>query len=154
MPPRRKQPTPTEADSESDGDMSLDLDYKPSASIPQAMEGIHKWKSKRSGIQKSIEKDFTDKLAALKIKIEAHYRDETQKASDHNQQQLERLIAALGKRLACEEKINQCIDSLRDDSAHLAMLVDAIYAGRKEAATQSAKVAKAATSNNPNTHKG
>lgn len=43
--------------------------------------------------------------------------------------------------MACEEKISKCIDSLRDDSAHLAMLVDAIYAGRKEAATQSAKAA-------------
>lgn len=64
-------------------------------------------------------------------------------------QQLERLMAALEKRMACEEQISQRIDSLREDCAHLAMLFDAIYTGRKEAASQSAK----ATSSELNTLK-
>lgn len=49
--------------------------------------------------------------------------------------------------MACEEKIKKCIDSLQDDSAHLAMLVDAIYAGRREAAAQSTRVSKPAKPN-------
>lgn len=43
--------------------------------------------------------------------------------------------------MACEENISKKIDSLRDDTAHLAMLLDAVYAGRKEAATQAARSA-------------
>ncbi|XXG94110.1 hypothetical protein Hte_000362 [Hypoxylon texense] len=141
MAPRHKEPTPTEASSGSDVELNFDSSYKPSSTIPQAMESIDSWKTKRSDIQKSIDKDYTDKLTDLKNKIKAHYQDEAQKISDHSNRQLEQLIAALEKRMACEEKINKCIDSLRDDGAHLAMLVDAIYAGRKEAATQAAKAA-------------
>ncbi|KAI1394219.1 uncharacterized protein F4822DRAFT_424695 [Hypoxylon trugodes] len=139
MAPHRKAPSPTESDSGSEVDLSIDLQYKPSSSIPQAMENIDKWKSKRSEIQKGIEKDYVDKLTVLKNKIKAYYQNEAQKTSDHSQQRVERLIAALEKRIACEEKISKRIDSLRDDCAHIAMLVDAIYTGRKEAATQSAK---------------
>ncbi|OTA69315.1 hypothetical protein K449DRAFT_396655 [Hypoxylon sp. EC38] len=139
MPPRRKEPSPTEADSGSEVDLRLDYQYTPSASIPQAMESIDKWKSKRSEIQKSIEKDFIDRLSAIRNEMKACFEDESQKMSDHNKEQLRRLVAALKKRLECEQKISERIDSLRDDCAHIAMLVDAVYAGRKEAATQSAK---------------
>ncbi|KAI1774118.1 hypothetical protein F4818DRAFT_442867 [Hypoxylon cercidicola] len=138
MASRLKEPSPTEAGSDSDVDLSFEF-HKPSISIPQAMESIDKWKSMRSNIQKSIDKDFVDKLASLQSRIKAHYQDEARNNSDHVKQQLERLTAALEKRMACEEKISKCIDSLGDDGAHLAMLVDAIYAGRKEAATQTAK---------------
>ncbi|OTA81108.1 hypothetical protein M434DRAFT_401495 [Hypoxylon sp. CO27-5] len=139
MPPRRKEPSPTEADSGSEVDLRLDYQYTPSASIPQAMESIDKWKSKRSEIQKSIEKDFIGRLSAIRNEMKARFEDESQKMSDHNKEQLRRLVAALKKRLECEQKISERIDSLRDDCAHIAMLVDAVYAGRKEAATQSAK---------------
>ncbi|KAI1659985.1 hypothetical protein F4813DRAFT_350591, partial [Daldinia decipiens] len=141
MASRRKEPTPTEADSGSDVELNFSFNYKPSTSIPQAMESIDRWKSKRTEIQKSIDKDYTEKLTGLRNKIKKHYHDETQKISNHNLQQCQRLIAALERRVACEEKISKRIDSLRDDCAHMAMLMDAIYAGRKEAAAQLAKVA-------------
>ncbi|KAI1648068.1 hypothetical protein F4815DRAFT_462611 [Daldinia loculata] len=141
MAPRRKEPTPTEADSGSDVELNFNFNYKPSTSVPQAMESIDRWKSKRAEIQKGIDKDYTERLTGLKNKIKKHYHDETRKMSSHNQQQLQRLIAALEKRITCEEEIRNRIDSLRDDCAHMAMLIDAIYAGRKEAAAQSAKVA-------------
>ncbi|KAI1213769.1 uncharacterized protein F4807DRAFT_456317 [Annulohypoxylon truncatum] len=146
MTSRRKEPSPIEVDSGSDVESKLDFQYKPSASIPQAMESIEKWKSKRSDIRKSIDKDYTNKLAALKSKITAHYQDEAQKTSDHNKEQLERLLAAVEKCIACEEKISNRVDSLRDDCAHIAMLIDAIYSGRKEAATESAKAYKSGQS--------
>ncbi|KAI1408913.1 hypothetical protein F5Y13DRAFT_204097 [Hypoxylon sp. FL1857] len=139
MAPRHKNPSPTEADSGSEVELNLNFQYTPSASIPQAMESIDRWKSKRSEIQKSIEKDFIDRLSALRNEMKARFEDESQKISDHNKEQLQRLVAALKKRLECEEKISERIDSLRDDCAHVAMLVDAVYAGRKEAASQSAR---------------
>ncbi|KAI0136142.1 hypothetical protein F4776DRAFT_624623 [Hypoxylon sp. NC0597] len=138
MAPRRKEPSQAEADSGSEVDFSLNYQYTPSASIPQAMESIDKWKSKRSEIQKNIEKDFIEKLSALRNEMKARFDDESQKMSDHNKEQLRRLIVALKKRLECEQKICERLDSLRDDCAHIAMLVDAVYTGRKEAATQSA----------------
>ncbi|KAI2633691.1 hypothetical protein GGS26DRAFT_554336 [Hypomontagnella submonticulosa] len=139
MPRRRNDRSPTEADSGSDVGVNLALPDEPKKSIPEAIQSIDKWKSKRSEVQKSIDKDFTDRLRAIKTKIQAYYEDETQKLADRDQQQLERLVAALGKRLDCEEKIDKRIDSLRDDCAHMAMLMDAVYTGRKEAATQSAR---------------
>ncbi|KAF3055620.1 hypothetical protein GL218_06955 [Daldinia childiae] len=151
MPSRRKEPTPTEADSGSDVELNFSFNYTPNTSVPQAMESIDRWKSKRAEIQKGIDKDYTEKLAGLKNKIKKHYHDETLKMSNHNEQQLQRLIAALEKRTACEEKIKNRIDSLRDDCDHMAMLIDAIYAGRKEAAAQSAKVANVKTVSNSKT---
>ncbi|KAI2615649.1 hypothetical protein GGR54DRAFT_642126 [Hypoxylon sp. NC1633] len=141
MAPHPKEPSPTEADSGSEVQLSVETQHQSSASIPQAVENIDKWRSKRSTIQKNIDKDYTDKLTVLKNKIKAHYHNETQKVSDHNKQQLERLTTALEKRMVCEEKISKRIDLLRDDCAHIAMLIDAIYAGRKEAATQTARSA-------------
>ncbi|KAI0117110.1 hypothetical protein F4814DRAFT_459325 [Daldinia grandis] len=141
MAPRRKEPAPTEAGSGSDAELNFSFNYKPSTSVPQAMESIDRWKSKRAEIQKGIDKDYTEKLAGLKNKIKKHYDDKRQEMSSHSQQQLQRLITALEKRIACEEQISNRIDLLRDDCAHMAMLLDAIYVGRKEAAAQSAKVA-------------
>ncbi|KAI0852611.1 hypothetical protein F5Y00DRAFT_273182 [Daldinia vernicosa] len=148
MAPRRKEPTPTEVDSGSDAELNFSIDYKPSTSIPQAMESIDRWKSKRAEIQKGIDKDYTEKLTGIKNKIKKHYRDEAQEMTNHQQQQIQRLIAALEKRIACEEKIRNRIDSLRDDCDHMAMLMNAIYAGRKEAAAQSAKAANPSQSKN------
>ncbi|KAI2464475.1 hypothetical protein F4781DRAFT_436385 [Annulohypoxylon bovei var. microspora] len=148
MASHHKEPNPTEVDSGSDVDLAINFQYKPSASIPQAMESIDKWKSKRADIQKSIDKDYADRLAALKNKIKAHYQDEARKISDHHKDQLEQLLVAVEKRTACEEKISNRVDSLRDDCAHIAMLVDAIYSGRKEAATQLAKSSRPNQSNN------
>ncbi|KAI0843058.1 hypothetical protein F5Y06DRAFT_256815 [Hypoxylon sp. FL0890] len=142
MAPRRKEPSPTEADSGSEVDLNLNFQYTPSASIPQAMESIDKWKSKRSEIQKSIEQDFIERLSSLRDQMKERFEDESQKLSDHNKEQLRKLVAALKKRLECEEKISERIDSLRDDCAHVGMLVDAVYAGRKEAAAQSARASK------------
>ncbi|KAI0175753.1 hypothetical protein GGR52DRAFT_538033 [Hypoxylon sp. FL1284] len=139
MASRHKQPTPTEAGSGSDVGFGLNSSFKATASMPQAMERIDKWKSQRSRVQKEIDKDYTEKLTVLKSEIEAQYQGEAQKMSNHSKQQLERLIAALEKRAACEEKINKRINEIREDCAHLAMLMDAIYAGRKEAAAQTAK---------------
>ncbi|KAL7628794.1 hypothetical protein AAE478_000309 [Parahypoxylon ruwenzoriense] len=169
MPPRRKEPSPAEADpgtDTADVEPNSDWDYKSGATIPQAMASIEKWKTKRSGIRKGIDEDYSKKLSALKNKISMHYKDKAQKISvrinlggekeeeeeeddsniqgirsNHHKQQLERLMAAVEKRIECEEKISERIDSLRDDCAHIAMLLDAIYAGREEAATQAAKAA-------------
>ncbi|KAI1376244.1 hypothetical protein F4677DRAFT_419298 [Hypoxylon crocopeplum] len=141
MAPHRKEPSPTEADSGSDVELNIDVQFKPSASIPQAMESIDKWKAKRSEIQKNIDEDFTNQLTVLKNKIKAHYHTETQNMSDHNKEQVERLIAALEKRMDCEAEISKQIDSLRDDCAHIAMLIDAIYAAREDTAAQTAKAA-------------
>ncbi|KAI1461765.1 hypothetical protein F4805DRAFT_453645 [Annulohypoxylon moriforme] len=142
MPSRHREPSPTEVDSGSDLEQKPDFQYKSSASISQAMENIDKWKSKRTDIRKSIDKDYTDKLTALKNKIKAHYRDEAQKISNRNKDQLEKLVVAIEKRMACEEKIMNRTGSLQDDCAHIAMLVDAIYSGRKDAAMQLAKTDK------------
>ncbi|KAI0382100.1 hypothetical protein F5Y04DRAFT_58102 [Hypomontagnella monticulosa] len=145
MPSRRKDPTPTEVDSDSDVEVNLDFPQKPTKSISEAMKSIDKWKSKRSEVQKGIGKDFTDKLTALTNKINSYYQDEMQRVTSHDKQQLERLIMAFEKRMDCEEKIGKQIDSLREDCAHIAMLMDAVYTGRKEAATQSAKAFKPGT---------
>ncbi|KAI1802799.1 hypothetical protein F4811DRAFT_554527 [Daldinia bambusicola] len=156
MAPRRKEPTPTEVDSASDVEVNFNFTYKPSPNLTQAMESIDKWKSKRADIQKGIDKDFTDQLSGIKNKIKKHYHDETQKRqahsspflTAHNQQRLQRLIAALEKRTAIEEKISDRIDSLREDCAHMAMLINAVYVGRKEAATQAARLANPDQSTN------
>ncbi|KAI8965871.1 hypothetical protein F5Y11DRAFT_311665 [Daldinia sp. FL1419] len=140
MAPRRKADTPSEAESTPDVELNFGFEYKSSAGITQAMESIDKWKSKRTAVRKGIDKDYTEKLAVLKNKIKKHYHDEAQRVSDRNQQKLQRLIAALEKRMACEEKISNRIDSLRDDCAHMAMLINAVYSGRKEAAAQAAKM--------------
>ncbi|OTB14341.1 hypothetical protein K445DRAFT_136182 [Daldinia sp. EC12] len=141
MAPPRKEPTPTEVDSASDGELNFNFTYKPSTNITQAMESIDKWKSKRLAVQKGIDKDYAEQLSSLKNRIKKHCHDETQKRSEYNQQRLQRLMTALEKRIAIEEKINDRINSLRDDCAHIAMLINAVYAGRKEAATQSARIA-------------
>ncbi|KAI1090723.1 hypothetical protein F5B19DRAFT_305111 [Rostrohypoxylon terebratum] len=142
MPPRRKEPSPTDASSGSDEESKVNFKFKPSATIPKAMESIDKWKSKRTGIRKNIDKDYTNKLASLKNEIKEHYEQEALKRSGHNKKQLERLLAAVEKRISCEEKITKEIDSLREDTAHIAMLIDAIYSGREEAAQTSAKKLK------------
>ncbi|KAI1142913.1 hypothetical protein F5Y05DRAFT_366700 [Hypoxylon sp. FL0543] len=142
MAPRRKEPSPTEADSGSEADSNVDPQYTPSASIPEAMKQIDTWKTKRTNLRKSTEEKFVEKLASLRERMQESFEDESQKMSDHNKEQLRKLVAALNKRLECEEKISERIDSLRDDCAHVAMLVDAVYAGRKEAAAQSAKAFK------------
>ncbi|OTB02345.1 hypothetical protein M426DRAFT_13644 [Hypoxylon sp. CI-4A] len=108
-------------------------------SIPKAMQNMEKWRAKRIRIQKEIDQDYTNRLAAFKKKVDEHYQSEVQKASDLNKQKYERLIAALEKRTACHEKIAETIESLREDSAHIAMLLDAVYAGREGLASQSAK---------------
>ncbi|KAI1465728.1 uncharacterized protein F4812DRAFT_466171 [Daldinia caldariorum] len=141
MASRHKEPTPTEVDSASDVEVNINFTYKPSPNITQAMESIDKWKSKRMDIQKGIDKDSTNKLSGIKNKIKKHYHDETQKRTAYSQQRLQRLIAALEKRTAIEEKISTRIDALREDCAHMAMLINAVYVGRKEAATQSARLA-------------
>ncbi|KAI0890740.1 uncharacterized protein GGS22DRAFT_194635 [Annulohypoxylon maeteangense] len=146
MPSRRREQSLTEVDSVSDVEPKPDFQYQLSASIPQAMESIDKWKSKRTDIRKGIDKDYTDKLTALKNKIKAHYHHETQMISDHKREQLDRLLAAVEKRIGCEDKIKNQTESLRDDCAHIAMLVDAIYSGRKEAALQLATTFKSGQS--------
>ncbi|KAI0898661.1 hypothetical protein F4806DRAFT_459200 [Annulohypoxylon nitens] len=144
MPPRPKEPSQTDVGSGSDEEskVNFNFNFKPSASIPKAMESIDKWKSKRTKVRKGIDKDYTNKLAALKDDIKAHYEKEALKKSGHNKKQLERLLAVVEKRIACEEKITKKIDSLREDTAHIAMLIDAIYSGRQEAAEKSAKKLK------------
>ncbi|KAK6948224.1 hypothetical protein Daesc_009988 [Daldinia eschscholtzii] len=160
----RKEPTPTEVDSASDGELNFNFTNKPSTNITQAMESIStdekpdadlrlqplqdKWKSKRLAVQKGIDKDYAEQLSSLKNKIKKHYHDETQKRSEYNQQRLQRLMTALEKRIAIEEQINDRINSLRDDCAHIAMLINAVYAGRKEAAIQSARVANPSPAQN------
>ncbi|KAI5867035.1 hypothetical protein GGS23DRAFT_301543 [Durotheca rogersii] len=145
MPPRRNKRAPADVDpatiSAADIELASDPDRKPGASIGQAMASIEKWKGKRTEVRKSIGEDYANTLAALKDKINAHHEEEMRKVSDHNKQQLERLVAAVEKRIDCEEKISKRIDTLRDDCAHIAMLVDAVYVGRKEAAVQVARAA-------------
>ncbi|XDG07003.1 hypothetical protein ABKA04_006618 [Annulohypoxylon sp. FPYF3050] len=139
MPPRRKEPSPTDFESGSDEELKVNFKFTSSATIPKAMESIDQWKTKRTDIRKSIDKDYINKLTALKNEVKAHYEKEALKRSDHNKKQLERLLTVVEKRIACEEKITKKIDSLREDTAHIAMLIDAIYSGREEAARKSVK---------------
>ncbi|KAI5927639.1 hypothetical protein F4810DRAFT_273498 [Camillea tinctor] len=98
-------------------------------SLPQA-----KHKAKRSSIQASIASDHAVRLAALRRRIETHYQRESQKTIQTATTRLTRLTTALDRRLACEDSINRVLCSVREDCAHVAMLLGALYSGRLEGA--------------------
>ncbi|KAI1100495.1 hypothetical protein F4804DRAFT_318854 [Jackrogersella minutella] len=148
MAPHRKEPSPTEFGSDSDVELNVNYQYKLSPGIPKAMQRIDNLKSKRSEMLNSIEKDHIEKLTALKNEIKAHYQDAEQKIADNNKQQLERYIELVQKRMDCEEKIRKRLDLLQDDCAHMAMLLDAVYAGRKDMAIKAGKAPKPDQSKN------
>ncbi|KAI1082951.1 hypothetical protein F5B20DRAFT_530940 [Whalleya microplaca] len=140
MPPRRKGPVPAEAGSGTEVDFGSDFNFpSPSGHLPQGLQNIEKWKSRRSEIRKNIAADHAKGLGQLKKGIAKHYKDEAQKRTTHNAQLLTRLIAALEKRTAAEEAINERVEWLREESAYMAKLVIDVYDGRMEKALEAAK---------------
>ncbi|KAI0593281.1 hypothetical protein F4775DRAFT_521743 [Biscogniauxia sp. FL1348] len=102
-----------------------------SSAIPQAMQNIGKHKAKRTSIQRSITQDHSARLSALRRRIETYYQREAQKTASLSSQRLARLIAALERRQACEAEIARVAGALREDCAHVAMLLGALYEGRR-----------------------
>ncbi|CAJ2500971.1 Uu.00g038240.m01.CDS01 [Anthostomella pinea] len=141
MAPNRKRPTPS-GEAGFDSDEDLLSSYKPpttSAALEGGMQKIEKHKSQRNNYRKDIHKDHNARLADLKQRIETHYEVQLQEIEAHNTQLTNRLAAALEKRAACEAAITKHVETLREDCAHLALLLTAVHEGRAEKA-QAARV--------------
>ncbi|KAI1488837.1 hypothetical protein F5X96DRAFT_684660 [Biscogniauxia mediterranea] len=120
----------------SDSDAEASSDLSSSSTIPQAMQKIGKLKSKRASIQRSITQDHVARLAALRRRIETHYQREAQRTASLSSQRLARLVAALERRRECEARIEARVAALREDCAHVAMLLGALYEGRRRRAAK------------------
>ncbi|KAI0007479.1 hypothetical protein F4779DRAFT_591878 [Xylariaceae sp. FL0662B] len=140
MAPRRKEPTPGDATSGTEVDFGSEFNFQSqNSSLPKALQNIEKWKTRRTEIRAGVAKDHAARLRQLKSGMNKHYKDDAQKRSTHNTQQLSRLVSAMERRTAAETAINERLGWLREECAYMAKLVSDIYEGRSTRALEASR---------------
>ncbi|KAH7027338.1 uncharacterized protein B0I36DRAFT_326907 [Microdochium trichocladiopsis] len=106
--------------------------------VPRAMQNIDTLKKTRAQNQAGINQDYNAALDMWTKQVRDHFARQTQEMERVHTDTIARFTAAVERKLACEEAIAERIKALSEDRAHLAMLINAVYTGRRELARDAA----------------
>ncbi|KAJ1327471.1 hypothetical protein MN608_06798 [Microdochium nivale] len=135
MPRLRQSKASVQSDAENDqSDHDQTSQKEDNESISRALQKIDKLKKARAQNHAGITEDYETAIDLWKDEVTSQFTRQARHMETHHSAILQRLKAAVEKKLACEEAILTKIKSLAEDQAHFAMLIDAVYTGRRDLA--------------------